>query len=625
MNRLLISALLATQLFAANSEALLTAIRKGDHAAVQKLLRTGADANTADTDGTTALMHAAIESDLNMMKLLVGAHADVNAKNALDSTALMYAATNLAKTSLLLDAGADAKAKGKRGATPMNVAATTFDSTPVLKLLSGKGGVPDDRMMASVAQKGDLEAMQFLLSLGVNPAGADSATTLSAALGARCEACVRLLLEKGVPANGTGGGNGQGGVLSMTAKRAMPEFSQLVLDRGASLDVKDRDGFTLLMQAVLTLEPAAKRDRMVEWLLSKGVDSNARSDRGETAYLLASRIEARSTMDLLIKAGAKEVTETWPSPMGAPDARTAVTKVLPLIETSGEAVFKTRGCVSCHNNSLAAMTVALAHKKGLAVNAEQAKKELGFAVATDKPYFETMRLGSTIGGASDTIGYTLMGMAAAGYPADAFTDSHIHYLSLNQYPDGAWRPGSYRPPSEYSPFATTAVALRAIQLYPIPGRRAEFAERFARARHWLLTNKAYSGEEQSMQLNGLATAGASASERAPFVKALKGAQNRDGSWSQLPGIRGDAYATGEALYALHVSGNVAVNAPEYRKGIEWLLRNQLADGTWFVPTRATPLQPHFESGFPHGPSQFISDAASSWASMALLYTLPDSL
>ena len=109
----------------------------------QKLLRAGADVNTADSEGTTALMHAAIESGVKMMKLLIDSGANVNAKNALDSTALMYAATYLAKTRLLLDAGADAKVKGKRGATPMSVAATTFGSTPILKLLTL---LPPDRV-----------------------------------------------------------------------------------------------------------------------------------------------------------------------------------------------------------------------------------------------------------------------------------------------------------------------------------------------------------------------------------------------------------------------------------------------------------------------------------------------
>jgi hypothetical protein len=302
----------------------------------------------------------------------------------------------------------------------------------------------------------------------------------------------------------------------------------------------------------------------------------------------------------------------------------AVRKILPLLETSGEPVFKSRSCVSCHNNSLQAMTVALARKKGFAVNEEQARKELGFAVATDTPFLEPMRTGSTIGGGSDTLGYTLMGMAAAGYPADALTDAHIHYLSIYQFPDGAWRTTSYRPPEEYGPFTTTAVALRAMRLFPIPGRREEFERRFARARRWLLSAKAYSSEERAMQLNGLADAGASQSERAPFVNALKAAQAEDGSWSVLPGIPGEAYATGETLYALHVSGNMPTTDPTYQKGVRWLLRNQLPDGSWFMPARAVPVQPHtFESGFPHGWHQFASAGASSWATMALLFTLPD--
>jgi hypothetical protein len=161
-----------------------------------------------------------------------------------------------------------------------------------------------------------------------------------------------------------------------------------------------------------------------------------------------------------------------------------------------------------------------------------------------------------------------------------------------------------------------------MRLYPLPGRREEFAERFARAKTYLLTHQAYSGEEHCMQLNALATAGATSQERAPFVKALKAAQNPDGSWSQTPQARAEAYATGAALYALHVSGDVPVKDPVYEKGVQWLLRNQLADGSWFVPARSTPVQPHIDTGFPHGASQFSSSGGSNWAAMALLFTLP---
>src|SRR4026209_2480466 len=186
--------------FAAGSPELLVAIRNGDHARVQKLLDSGADPNTADAEGTTALMHAVVESHVQMMRLLVGKGASVNTKNALDSTALMYAVTNLAKTRVLLDAGADVKVKGKRGATPMSVALTTFGSTPVLKLLVNKGAELEDRLMTLAAGTGDLEAIQYLLSIGV-PAGDRTGAALSAAIAARCEACARLLVEKGAPAN----------------------------------------------------------------------------------------------------------------------------------------------------------------------------------------------------------------------------------------------------------------------------------------------------------------------------------------------------------------------------------------------------------------------------------------
>jgi ankyrin repeat protein len=629
---LLVAFLSSSVLFAAGSPELLVAIRDGDRSQVQKLLDGGADVNTADKDGTTALMHSVLESDPRMMKLLIDRGANVNAKNSQGSTALMYAATNLAKARLLLDGGADTKVRSRSNATPMSVAVTTFGSTPVLKLLVSKGAETEPRLLAGATAMGDIEAMQYLLSIGVSAASLGG-PAIASAITARCEACARLLVEKGADAKGlrpngtlsTSVGSTMGGVLNDAVKRAMPELAQFLLDHGASLESSDREGFTLLMQAVLSMEPPPARDRMVEWLLSKGVDPNAKNDRGDTAYQLAARVGVASTLDLLVKAGAKEVKEEWPKPAGgAPSVEAAVKKSIALVEMSGEPGWKSRGCVSCHSNSLPQMTVALAWKKGFAVNEAQAKKELGFAIATDEPVLEPNRLGaSPIGGGSDTLGYTLIGMAAAGSPADSLTDAHVHFMSLNQYPDGAFRNASYRPPSEYGPFTTTALALRAIKLYPIPGRSEEFEERVSRAKRWLLAGKPYSTEERSMQLNGLADAGASSAERAPFVKALKAAQNQDGSWSQLPGIAADAYATGEALYALHVSGNVGTNDAAYQKGVQWLLQNQLPDGSWFAPSRTVPVQPHTFESFPHGWHQFISDAASSWATMALLFTLPD--
>ena len=95
-------------------------------------------------------------------------------------------------------------------------------------------------------------------------------------------------------------------------------------------------------------------------------------------------------------------------------------------------------------------------------------------------------------------------------------------------------------------------------------------------------------------------------------------QRKDGGWSQIPALRSDPYATGQALVALHEAHAISVHSPAYQRGIRYLLNSQLEDGSWHVASRAAAIQPYFDSDFPHGPDQFISAAASNWASMALL-------
>jgi hypothetical protein len=69
--------------------------------------------------------------------------------------------------------------------------------------------------------------------------------------------------------------------------------------------------------------------------------------------------------------------------------------------------------------------------------------------------------------------------------------------------------------------------------------------------------------------------------------------------------------------ALYTAGVLQPTDAAYIKGVDYLLRTQLADGSWLVISRSFPLQPYKESGFPHGKDQWISAAGTSWASMAL--------
>jgi hypothetical protein len=120
---------------------------------------------------------------------------------------------------------------------------------------------------------------------------------------------------------------------------------------------------------------------------------------------------------------------------------------------------------------------------------------------------------------------------------------------------------------------------------------------------------------------GLAWANARPAAITAAAKALAASQRSDGGWSQMSSMGSDAYATGEALYALNIAGKMAASDPVYQKGVKYLLRTQAPDGSWHVKSRSIWVQPYFESGFPYGHDQWISAAGTSWAVMALAQTV----
>jgi squalene cyclase len=191
------------------------------------------------------------------------------------------------------------------------------------------------------------------------------------------------------------------------------------------------------------------------------------------------------------------------------------------------------------------------------------------------------------------------------------------FVLREQAVDGRWYIEAGRPPMESTDIEVTAASMRALQVYAPKAQRMAFESAIHRAAAWLLAAKPSLTEERAFQLLGLAWSHAPKSALDKAARALIAQQRPDGGWSQLPTLASDAYATGEALVALEQSGALAPAEPAYRRGVEFLLRTQLPDGSWHVKSRAIAVQPYFESGFPHGRDQFISAAATNWATMAL--------
>jgi squalene cyclase len=159
--------------------------------------------------------------------------------------------------------------------------------------------------------------------------------------------------------------------------------------------------------------------------------------------------------------------------------------------------------------------------------------------------------------------------------------------------------------------------MRSLQLYAPAARREEYGRAVARAAAWIAKAEPVANEERAFKLLGLGWSRAPKPAIDKAARALVATQAPDGGWPQLASLPSDAYATGQSLYALRESGALAPDHPAFRKGVQFLLNSQLADGTWLVRSRAIAIQPLFDIGFPHGRDSWISAAGTNWATLAL--------
>lgn len=606
-------------------EPLFDAIRRADTAAVKRLLDRGASAEARDSDGLPALMAATLFAGPDCMKLLLDRGADPNAATSKGATALMWAMPDLEKAKLLVARGADVNAKSNNvGRTPLLIAAGMPGSVETLRFLLEKGADLNARdrgrenALGFAARFADVDVVRFLVERGmdVNEPAGGSAPPLARAVSRQYLPTIEFLLAKGAKIRKND--------LRLATHWQDPKLVERLIEAGG--DVNAQSGNYALTPLIYAASSDQSSLATLKLLLDKGADPNLADRDGEKALDWATHRMDRPMIELLKQYGATDAStprdQTYPKPEGVADARTSLARAVALLLPSGPAVFQKRACISCHHQTMPAQAAALARERGIPVNEEIAKKNLKQMLAIYKPAAEESMQNSNPGGGEVAIGYAVMALAAEKYPADKITAGFTHLVAARQAPDGSWPETTSRPPLELSNITRTAMSVRALTLYPIEGRKKELDAKVARAREWLLAAKPQTAEEYGMRLMALAWAKASRKELDSAANDWIAQQRTDGGWAQLPQLESDAYGTGISLYALHEAG-IPVSHAVYRKGIQYLLKNQYQDGSWFVKTRAFPVQPQIESGYPFGYNQWISAAGASWASMAIAYTLPE--
>jgi hypothetical protein len=98
----------------------------------------------------------------------------------------------------------------------------------------------------------------------------------------------------------------------------------------------------------------------------------------------------------------------------------------------------------------------------------------------------------------------------------------------------------------------------------------------------------------------------------PLVRRIKERQNVDGGWSQTKDMASDAWATGQALYALAHAG-IKPDDPVITRAHAFLINAQRDDGSW--PMTSRPVKPGGDGCKSLIP---ITGAGSAWGVLGLV-------
>jgi len=319
---------------------LIQAVISGKFFNVRRILGKGADVNAKDSNGYTALHHAAKKNDKKIIKELLDRRADINAKDLAGKTALHYAVEMNDKKIIkeLLDRGADVNAKDSNGYTAVHTA-VYYGYREIVELLLEKGAdvnvtdgfgrtplqiaeshgfeeivlfferrsqektaikynkILNDQFTEAVV-KNNIDAILYLIEKGAgNTRNSDGFTALSWTIICYHEEAAQMLLGNRVDVNNRD--KFKQTALLWAVRYGQLEMVKTLVNAGADINAADYDGRTALLEAT-----QIGHEEIVELLLDKGADVNARDSVGWTAVQLAAKKVNVAIVEKLVVAGA---------------------------------------------------------------------------------------------------------------------------------------------------------------------------------------------------------------------------------------------------------------------------------------------------------------------------------
>jgi squalene-hopene/tetraprenyl-beta-curcumene cyclase len=311
----------------------------------------------------------------------------------------------------------------------------------------------------------------------------------------------------------------------------------------------------------------------------------------------------------------------------------AVEKALVFLETDAIQWKKDHRCLSCHQGTMTIWALSEAKERGFNVSTEWLSEMKHTAFGETGALIKAGIVSDPAKPVDPQSGFNIvslssfnLAMASQFVPSlDTVSREELELMGRDivkhQEADGSWcgpPPGNGPPPVFESTEVMTLRSILALETYrPTASSLSDsFHACLEKANLWLKQNKP-SDTTQTAALRLLVDvqAGKRGKDLASGIEALRKRQNTDGGWGPTRELPSDAFATGQALYALSLAG-VQNKRAEIERARSFLINSQRPDGSWLMIPRAHPGKTPFKNPSP------IIYFGSSWATLGLLRSMP---
>lgn len=336
---------------------------------------------------------------------------------------------------------------------------------------------------------------------------------------------------------------------------------------------------------------------------------------------------------LLALCPSRSALAGWAASVSRPapqQVKQSVDRAVGYLRAESGAWLSTRKCAACHHAAMPLWALGEAGRQGYAVD----RKFVVETAANTLGSREKMIAAKLIAGPNDppdprplargvSTGSVFMAVAVRSLPdLDEGQKQTLAWIAdqavTKQQADGSWEFFLCRPPVNENQMSDSAWVVLALQGETGPGAPESRRAALRKASAWLAGVKpSDSLQDLVLPLLVAARAGKPRAELQRAVDAVLARQRPDGGWSQTPALPSDAFATGQALYALALAGTTA-DRPEIVRAVHFLVSTQKPDGSWPMASRSSP------DGKPGSAKLLtpITCAAASWATLGLSRLTP---